>query len=297
MMRSYAPKTLAELPASLAALTPESKIVGGGTDFVIRLHSGAVKPDALCYLGHIPELKMIEKQGDTISVGAYCTMTQMEHDPIVREYLPALMDAAADVGSLQIRNNGTIGGNLCNGAVSADTCAPVLALNGYLNIRGAEGERTIPALGFHTGPGRVALKRDEVLLSVEFRPEDWQGWGAAYHKYAMREAMDIATIGCAAAVRLDGTVISGIRLAYSVSAPIPVRCPSAEAAALGRSATPEALPATLAAISAAVEADVQPRTSWRANRDFRMHIIRTLAERVIARCVVRAVELQEAASC
>ena len=109
--------------------------------------------------------------------------------------------------------------------------------------------------------------------------------------------MDIATIGCAAAVRLDGTVISGIRLAYSVSAPIPVRCPSAEAAALGRSATPEALPATLAAISAAVEADVQPRTSWRANRDFRMHIIRTLAERVIARCVVRAVELQEAASC
>ena len=109
--------------------------------------------------------------------------------------------------------------------------------------------------------------------------------------------MDIATIGCVAAVRLDGTVISGIRLAYSVSAPIPVRCPSAEAAALGRSATPEALPATLAAISAAVEADVQPRTSWRANRDFRMHIIRTLAERVIARCVVRAVELQEAASC
>ena len=136
-----------------------------------------------------------------------------------------------------------------------------------------------------------------MLLSVEFRPEDWQGWGAAYHKYAMREAMDIATIGCAAAVRLDGTVISGIRLAYSVSAPIPVRCPSAEAAVLGRSATPEALPATLAAISAAVEADVQPRTSWRANRDFRMHIIRTLAERVIARCVVRAVELQEAASC
>ena len=109
--------------------------------------------------------------------------------------------------------------------------------------------------------------------------------------------MDIATIGCAAAVRLDGTVISGIRLAYSVSAPIPVRCPSAEAAALGRSATPEALPATLAAISAAVEADVQPRTSWRANRDFRMHIIRTLAERVSARGVGRAVELQEAASC
>ena len=136
-----------------------------------------------------------------------------------------------------------------------------------------------------------------MLLSVEFRPEDWQGWGAAYHKYAMREAMDIATIGCAAAVRLDGTVISGIRLAYSVSAPIPVRCPSAAAAALGRYAAPAALPGTRDGLSAAVEADVQPRTTRRANREIRMHLIRTLAERVIARCVVRAVELQEAASC
>ena len=138
------------------------------------------------------------------------------------------------------------------------------------------------------------MVRDAYQLYLKTREEVYGPEKAAKRPQTL---MDIATIGCAAAVRLDGTVISGIRLAYSVSAPIPVRCPSAEAAALGRSATPEALPATLAAISAAVEADVQPRTSWRANRDFRMHIIRTLAERVIARCVVRAVELQEAASC
>ena len=275
---------------------PEARLIAGGTDVLIKLREfeGFSR---LVDIHDLPELKPITREADgTVRVGSGASFTDLEESPIIRECIPMLGESAASVAGPQIRNMGTIGGNLCNGAVSADTCAPVLALNGYLNIRGAEGERTIPALGFHTGPGRVALKRDEVLLSVEFRPEDWQGWGAAYHKYAMREAMDIATIGCAAAVRLDGTVISGIRLAYSVSAPIPVRCPSAEAAALGRSATPEALPATLAAISAAVEADVQPRTSWRANRDFRMHIIRTLAERVIARCVVRAVELQEAAS-
>ena len=144
MMRSYAPKTLAELPASLAALTPESKIVGGGTDFVIRLHSGAVKPDALCYLGHIPELKMIEKQGDTISVGAYCTMTQMEHDPIVREYLPALMDAAADVGSLQIRNNGTIGGNLGNASPAGDLIPVMYLYDAKVEIASPNGTRIVP---------------------------------------------------------------------------------------------------------------------------------------------------------
>lgn len=277
---------------------PEAQIIAGGTDVLVQMREGRRAGKELISIHEIDSMRGISiDEHENIRIGSLTTFSHITRDPIIIEKMNVLGEAVDMVGGPQIRNMGTIGGNLCNGAVSADTCAPVLALNGYLNIRGAEGERTIPALGFHTGPGRVALKRDEVLLSVEFRPEDWQGWGAAYHKYAMREAMDIATIGCAAAVRLDGTVISGIRLAYSVSAPIPVRCPSAEAAALGRSATPEALPATLAAISAAVEADVQPRTSWRANRDFRMHIIRTLAERVIARCVVRAVELQEAASC
>ena len=211
---------------------PEARLIAGGTDVLIKLREfeGFSR---LVDIHDLPELKPITREADgTVRVGSGASFTDLEESPIIRECIPMLGESAASVAGPQIRNMGTIGGNLCNGAVSADTCAPVLALNGYLNIRGAEGERTIPALGFHTGPGRVALKRDEVLLSVEFRPEDWQGWGAAYHKYAMREAMDIATIGCAAAVRLDGTVISGIRLAYSVSAPIPVRCPSAEAAAL-----------------------------------------------------------------
>ena len=215
---------------------PEARLIAGGTDVLIKLREfeGFSR---LVDIHDLPELKPITREADgTVRVGSGASFTDLEESPIIRECIPMLGESAASVAGPQIRNMGTIGGNLCNGAVSADTCAPVLALNGYLNIRGAEGERTIPALGFHTGPGRVALKRDEVLLSVEFRPEDWQGWGAAYHKYAMREAMDIATIGCAAAVRLDGTVISGIRLAYSVSAPIPVRCPSAEAAALGRDA-------------------------------------------------------------
>ncbi|MFQ9869108.1 MAG: xanthine dehydrogenase subunit XdhB, partial [Bilophila wadsworthia] len=236
---------------------PEARLIAGGTDVLIKLREfeGFSR---LVDIHDLPELKPITREADgTVRVGSGASFTDLEESPIIRECIPMLGESAASVAGPQIRNMGTIGGNLCNGAVSADTCAPVLALNGYLNIRGAEGERTIPALGFHTAR-RVAPAGSGP--SVEFRPEDWQGWGAAYHKYAMREAMDIATIGCAAAVRLDGTVISGIRLAYSVSAPIPVRCPSAEASALGRSATPEALPATLAAISAAVEADVQPRT-------------------------------------
>lgn len=168
MMKSYAPKTMAELPASLAALTPESKIVGGGTDFVIRLHSGAVQPDALCYLGHIPELKKIEKQGDTISVGAYCTMTQMEHDPIVREYLPALMDAAADVGSLQIRNNGTIGGNLGNASPAGDLIPVMYLYDAKVEIASPNGTRIVPVTDVILRPGKTILEANEAFIRFLF---------------------------------------------------------------------------------------------------------------------------------
>lgn len=293
-IQSYQKAASARDAVRLLAEDPQARLIAGGTDVLIKLREfeGFSR---LVDIHGLPELHGITRTADgAIRVGSGSTFTDLEESPLVRTCIPMLAEAAATVAGPQIRNVGTIGGNLCNGAVSADTCAPVLALNGRLNLLGPDGERSVPALGFHTGPGTVALKAGELLLSVDFRPEDWQGWGGAYHKYAMREAMDIATIGCAASVKLDGAIISGIRLAYSVSAPIPVRCPTAEAATLGRSAAPEDLPAVLAAVREAVEADVRPRTSWRAAKDFRLHIIRALAERVVARCVVRAAGLQEA---
>ena len=189
MMKSYAPKTMAELPASLAALTPESKIVGGGTDFVIRLHSGAVQPDALCYLGHIPELKKIEKQGDTISVGTYCTMTQMEHDPIVREYLPALMDAAADVGSLQIRNNGTIGGKV--------------------EIASPNGTRIVPVTDVILRPGKTILEANEAFIRFLFPVPAFK---SAFVKLGSRKKVTISRIGVALGLDMDGDYVREMKM-------------------------------------------------------------------------------------
>lgn len=131
--------------------------------------------------------------------------------------------------------------------------------------------------GFHQGPGRVALAHDDVLVAFHISHRDYRGFGAVYYKYAMREAMDIATIGCTAAVRLKGDCIDELRLAFTVAAPTPLRCSHAENTAAGRSLTPE----TLQAVAGAVEKDVRPRTSWRAGGDFRLHIIRTLTERMV----------------
>ena len=104
-MISYTPKTLQEIPACLGRMTEKDKIIGGGTDLIIRLNMGLSKPDALCYLGYVDELKRITAEEDRLVIGAYATMTGIENHPAVKEYFPALMDAASDVGSLQIRNN------------------------------------------------------------------------------------------------------------------------------------------------------------------------------------------------
>lgn len=266
-----------------------SRLIAGGTDVLIKLRELEKDYAHLVDIHELDELKGIALlDNGTVRIGAGSSFTEMVESAVVQRHVPMLGEAAASVAGPQIRNVGTIGGNLCNGAVSADTCAPVLAYSAYLNIVGREGPRTVPALGFHTGPGRVALQRGDVLVSIDVRREDWEGFGALYYKYAMREAMDIATVGCAGAVRVEDGRIAAIRLACSVAAPVPVRCVTAENAALGKSVEGAALQQTLQGIAEAVEKDVQPRTSWRATKEFRLHIIRTLTGRVVTAAAERA---------
>lgn len=284
-IQKYQKASSAAEAVALLAKDPAAKLICGGTDVLIKLREFDAAYGNLVDIHGVPELKNIDLLPDgTIRVGAGASFTAISESPVICEHLPMLGEAAASVAGPQIRNVGTIGGNLCNGAVSADTCAPVLALDGQMRVLGVDGERLMPARGFHTGPGKVALKTGDVLLSVDFPKATWQGWGSFYTKYAMRDAMDIATIGCAAAVRLQGDVIADLRLAYAVAAPTPVRCPAAEAVGIGQPLNE----ATLKAVAEAVEADVSPRTSWRANKDFRLHIIRTLAVRVVKAAAERS---------
>ncbi len=284
-IRKYRQAATAAEAVRLLAEDPAARCLAGGTDVLVRLrelHSGY---DNLVDIHNMAELKPILRLDDgTIRIGAGATFTDVMESPVVRECAPLLAEAAASVAGPQIRNVGTIGGNLCNGAVSADTAAPVLALNARLRLLGPGGERWLPAKGFHTGPGKVALLPGEVLLSVDIPADDWRGWGGQYVKYAMREAMDIATIGCAAAVRLREGRMEDVRLAFAVAAPTPIRCPAAEAAAKGQ------IPgeAAFRNVREAVAEDVKPRTSWRATAEFRLHIIRTLAGRVLAEAARRA---------
>jgi xanthine dehydrogenase FAD-binding subunit len=203
---------------------------------------------------------------------------------VVKKRVPVIAEAAATVGGPQLRNMATMGGNICAGVPCADSAGALLVLEADLEIRGVDGERVVPVVGFHLGPSRVDLKQGDVLVVFRIRPENYKGFGAAYYKYTMRDAMDIASIGCTAAARLDGDKIAELRLAFTVAGPTPLRCETAEKAAVGKPLSEE----TLKTIRNAVEKDVKPRDSWRASKEFRLHVIRTLTQRVVRQAVERA---------
>jgi xanthine dehydrogenase FAD-binding subunit len=269
----------------LLAEDPFSIPIAGGTDILVKLREGHRQYANLVDIHGLAELESITLGTEgTLCVGAGATFTQVVESQLVRENAPVLAEGASWVAGPQIRNVGTIGGNICNGSVCADSVPPLLVLDAELELAGPEGLRRTQLRGFHTGPGKVARGQAEVLTRVLVPANPVGAFGAASIKYAMRRAMDITTIGCAAAVLLDGDRFTWLKLAFSVAAPTPVRCPAAEAAAFGKPLTKK----TIEAVKNAVEADVAPRTSWRAPADFRMHIIRELAERAMRTAAQRA---------
>lgn len=272
----YQAATVSEAVELLAA-HPEARLIAGGTDVLIKLRHFSDKFNRLVGIHDLPELKKTELKDGVLFLGSGLTFSEVISSGQVNQYLPVLAEACATVAGPQIRNMGTVGGNIANGAASADAAAPMLVLEPRLVIQGLSGIRRADMVGFHTGPGQVALSHDEVLAGFEFDTTALKGLGACYYKYAMRAAMDIATIGCAAGVKLDGGLMTDLRLALTVSAPTPIRCRHAEEAGLNRPVNDQ----TIAEIVRALDADIKPRTSWRASREFRVRIIKTLADRMI----------------
>ncbi|AOV97868.1 xanthine dehydrogenase FAD-binding subunit XdhB [Edwardsiella hoshinae] len=284
-IQRYLRATSARHASELMLAYPDSRLLAGGTDVLIQLHHHNAHYAHIVDIHGLAELCGIRELEDgTLRIGSGTTFSQLIEHPLIQARLPMLAEAAATIAGPQIRNVATYGGNICNGATSADSAAPSVALKAQLEILTPNGVILRPIDGFHTGPGKVALTPGEILLAFHFHPADHRDCGSAYIKYAMRGAMDIATIGCAALCRIADGRFSELRLAYGVAAPTPIRCPQAESCAIDQPLSRQ----TLAAVSEAVARDVSPRSSWRAEKEFRLHLIRTLAQRAITLAVQRA---------
>lgn len=283
--KSYTKAGSVQEAVQLLQENPEAKLIAGGTDVLIKLHKGKGRFHHLVDIHDIAELNFIRltDQGDLV-IGPTTCFTSVCESPLVLKHVPVLCQATRTIGGPQVRNMATIGGNLCNGVPSADSATPLLCLNAQLTVEGPGGPRQMFLEDFFLGPGQVALEQHEIVTAITVTRDNYHGYYGHFYKYAMRDAMDIATIGCTAVCRLENDILQDLRMAFGTAAPVPIRCKSTEKKACGRQVTQKLLDE----IAKAVVKDVKPRNSWRAAKDFRLQIIKTLARRVLEQAILEA---------
>jgi xanthine dehydrogenase FAD-binding subunit len=269
---------------------PGARVIAGGSDVLIKAREGRLTGAVLVSIHGLDELRGVSLADDgALCIGALTSFSHIEVDPLIRRHIAVLGEAAGTVGGPQIRNIGTIGGNVCNGVTSADTASTLVAYEAVMEYAGPDGTRLVPIGEHYVAAGKTALAPDELLTAIIIPEESYAGTAGHYIKYAMREALDIATIGCSANVRLSpggkkGKIIERLRLAYGVAGPVPMRAFGAEAVANGKAAVAE----TVEKAARAVLDDIKPRDSWRASAAFRSHLAVELARRAVTEAIVRA---------
>lgn len=265
---------------SLLKEHPEAQIIAGGSDVLVQMREGKRAGKELVSIYMIDEMRGVSYEADgAIRIGSLTSFSHITKDPIIQKHVNVLGEAVDMVGGPQIRNIGTIGGNTCNGVTSADSASTLHAWDAIIEINGPEGIRRIPIHDFYIKAGVVDLKPAELQTAIIIPKEAYERYFGHYIKYAMRNAMDIATTGCSVNVKLseDKKTIEDARIAYGVAGPVPMRAPSAERAAKGKPVSKE----TVKAFAQAVLEDINPRDSWRASKAFRQHIAVVLAERAL----------------
>lgn len=265
---------------------PEAQIIAGGSDVLVQMREGKRAGKELISIYGIDAMRGVSlDETGAIRIGSLTSFSHITKDPIIQKHCNVLGQAVDMVGGPQIRNIGTIGGNTCNGVTSADSASTLFAWDAIVELTGKNGVRRLPISEFYIKAGTVDIHPDEIQTAILIPKDSYENCHGHYIKYAMRNAMDIATTGCSVNVVLsaDKKTITRARIAYGVAGPVPMRAPSAEAKANGQSVSME----TVSAFAAAVLDDIHPRDSWRASKAFRQHIAVELAKR----CLIESIKL------
>jgi xanthine dehydrogenase FAD-binding subunit len=231
----------------------------------------------MCDLRRVPGLRGVEERGDRIWIGALTTHAELGRAPLLRAVAPLLREAALTIGAVQVRTQGTIGGNVANASPAGDVLTALYALDAEVELSGPGGGRVLPIAAFVKGPRRTALLAGEVLTGVTVpRPgPELQG----YEKLGLRAAQAIAVVSLAVRLELDGAVVRDAALALGSVAPTPIRAPAAEAALRGRPLDA----ATVGAAARALSATATPIDDVRASAQYRRAMAGALLERFAER--------------
>jgi CO/xanthine dehydrogenase FAD-binding subunit len=272
------PTLLAEATAALAEHGPEARVLAGGTDLTVALRDGKLKPRAVIDIKRIADLPPDIAQHDGhLVISARARMADLANDPTVQTLFPALVEAAAVVGSFQIRNRATLAGNACNASPAADTVPVLVAHGAELVIAGCGTERVMPLVDFIEGNRRTALTRGEMVTAIRL-PIPSGPAGAAFERMTRRRGVDLATVNVCCAIDDAGMA----RFAFGAVAPKPFLVRDA-----GELAHPETSAARKDAIMESLFSAASPITDVRASADYRRAMIRVLAERALVRATGR----------
>lgn len=234
------PKTTEELGEALSCLTAESIVLAGGTDLILRMKKTQFQPDILLSLMDVPELRHISLGPDRAVIGAMATMAQVKKAMDGLDDLQCLADAAGGVGSPQIRNKGTIGGNVANASPAGDLPPVLWLLDAQVDILGPGGvRRSLPIREFLLGSGKVQLEQGEIVAGFTIDRVALRGWRSVFVKLGHRSQVTISRIGLAMALRQDESgVVQDARVVGGAIQPVPYELEAAEAILRGQKPDP-----------------------------------------------------------
>lgn len=278
-------KTVEEACSLLSQYKGKARLIAGGTDLLVAMRRGKITPLYVINVKTIPNLDYVSYDGDGLRIGALATLSEIESSPLIRDRFPIIADSAHQIGTQQVRNVGTIGGNLGNAAPSADMAPSLIGLGAKAKLKGPKGERVVALEEFFTGPGETTLQAGEMLIEIQV-PNPPPHTRGVYLKLPARTAIDLAAVGVAAVVTLDskGANIVDAKIVLGAVAPIPMRARQAEDIIKGKAINNELI--EKAAQVAAEEA--KPISDVRGSAGYRKEIVRVLTNRAIRQVVTSA---------
>ncbi|MBW1894883.1 MAG: xanthine dehydrogenase family protein subunit M [Deltaproteobacteria bacterium] len=278
------PTTVEEAIALHGQHSETAKYIAGGTDVIVKLKEGWMEPDYLISLKNIEEMSELHKNDATgeLSIGALVTHATLEKSLMIQNEYPIIYDAVSNIGSLQVRNVGTIGGNLINAVPSADGAIPLIALDGVALLHSPDGERSADVKDLFIAPYKTILKPGEILKKITIPPQA-PNTGSAYIKFGRRAAMELPLVGIGVLLTLEDDLetCNKARICLGVAAPVPMRAFDAEKFLVGKKINEEIL--IEAGKIAADESKV--RDSVRGKAWHRKEMIRVMVRRMGLKCL------------
>ncbi len=283
------PKTLDEAISLHVSHGESAKYIAGGTDVMVKVKEGKLAPEYLISLKHIigQDRPFLNQETGELYIGAFCTHGSIEASQLIQHHYPIIHDAVKNIGSVQIRNVATIGGNLVNAVPSADGAIPLIALDAKANIYGAKGQRTVELRRFFLGPGQCDLEAGEILTEIVI-PPPLPRTGSAYIKHGRREAMELPMLGVGVLLSLEKDMLTcaKARICLGVAAPTPFRALEAEKHLKGKTMHES----TLAEAGRIAGQESKVRDSIRGVAWYRREMVGVLVKRMGLKALERAKE-------